>query len=74
MHPSGISDVTEAYQAAIKGVTAKSHEVLPQTSVQEKANTFSKLLRADHTTAVGKIEDGLQFLSQIVLSTSVNAD
>ncbi|RDX85310.1 hypothetical protein CR513_33520 [Mucuna pruriens] len=49
---TGISDVTEAYQAAIKSVTAESHSVVPQTSsVQEKASSFSENLRADQTTA-----------------------
>ncbi|KAI4295608.1 hypothetical protein L6164_035634 [Bauhinia variegata] len=66
---TGISDVTEAYEAAIKGVSAKSQEALPQKSVQEKAKTFSEHLRADQTTAVGKIQDGLQFLSHVVIST-----
>ncbi|KAI4298417.1 hypothetical protein L6164_031980 [Bauhinia variegata] len=66
---AGISDVTEAYQSAIKGVSAKSQEVLPQTSVQEKAKALSEHLRADQTTAVSKIQDGLQCLSHVVLST-----
>ncbi|KAA8536157.1 hypothetical protein F0562_028635 [Nyssa sinensis] len=49
---TGISDVAEAYLAAIKGATADSHEVLPQKSIQEKANTFFENLRADQTTAI----------------------
>ncbi|KAM3742980.1 hypothetical protein ACB098_07G109900 [Castanea mollissima] len=68
---TGISDVTEAYLAAIKGATAESHEVIPQTSIQEKANAFSEHLRADRITAVCKIQDGLQYLSYVVLSTSM---
>ncbi|KAB1207190.1 hypothetical protein CJ030_MR7G011511 [Morella rubra] len=68
---TGISDVAEAYSAAIKGATAESHEVLPQTSIQEKANAFSELLHADKTTAVGKVQDGLQYLCYVVLSTSM---
>ena len=71
MHWSGISDVTEAYLAAIKGATAESHEVIPQTSIQEKANAFSEHLRADRTTAVCKIQDGLQYLSYVIVSTSI---
>lgn len=71
IHWSGISDVTEAYLAAIKGATAESHEVIPQTSIQEKANAFSEHLRADRITAVCKIQDGLQYLSYVVLSTSM---
>ncbi|XP_061376317.1 uncharacterized protein LOC133318343 [Gastrolobium bilobum] len=70
---TGISDVTEAYQAAIKGVAAESHTVVPQTSVQEKASAFSEHLRDDQTTAISKIQDGMQFLAHVVLSTSMNA-
>lgn len=73
VHLLGISDVTEAYQAAIKGVTADSHTVVPQTSVQEKASAFSEHLRDDQTTAISKIQDGMQFLAYVVLSTSMNA-
>ncbi|XP_004498174.1 uncharacterized protein [Cicer arietinum] len=70
---TGISDVTEAYQAAIKGVTAESPTVVPKTSVHEKASSFSEHLRADQTTAISKIQDGVQFLAHVVLSTSMNA-
>ncbi|RVW61147.1 hypothetical protein CK203_020663 [Vitis vinifera] len=70
---TGISDVTEAYLAAIKGATADSHEVLPQTSIHDKANLFSEHLRADQTTAVNKIQDGLQYLSFVVVSTTMPA-
>lgn len=71
---TGISDVTEAYQAAIKGVTAESPTVVPKkTSVQEKASAFSEHLRADQITAISKIQDGVQFLAHVVLSTSMNA-
>ncbi|RYR32229.1 hypothetical protein Ahy_A10g046818 isoform C [Arachis hypogaea] len=57
---TGISDVTEAYQAAIKVVTtpAESHTDYPQKSVPEKATTFSEHLRADQATAISKIQDG----------------
>ena len=73
MHSLGISDVTEAYQTAIKCDAAEPRQALPQTSVQDKAKFFSEHLRADQTTAVGKIQDGLQFLSHVVLSASMNA-
>ncbi|CAI9104399.1 OLC1v1003061C1 [Oldenlandia corymbosa var. corymbosa] len=69
---TGISDVAEAYLAAIKGASSDSHEV-PQNSIQEKASSFSENLRADHSTALGKIQDGLQHLSYLVLSTSMPA-
>ena len=67
----GISDVAEAYVAAMKGASAESHETLPETSIQEKANAFSEHLRTDQTTAVGKIQDGLQYLSYVLVSTSM---
>lgn len=67
---TGIFDVTEAYQAAIKAVAAELHS---QTSVQEKASAFSEHLRADQTTAICKIQDGMQFLAHVLISTSMNA-
>lgn len=70
---SGISDVAEAFAAAIKGATADSNEVLPQKPIQEKTRAFSENLRVDQTTAMGKIQDGLQYLSYLVLSTSMPA-
>ncbi|KAL1292317.1 hypothetical protein HN51_060788 [Arachis hypogaea] len=72
---TGISDVTEAYQAAIKVVTtpAESRTDSPQKLVPEKATTFSEHLRADQATAISKIQDGLQFLAHVVISTSMNA-
>ncbi|CAN1278350.1 hypothetical protein LINPERPRIM_LOCUS16615 [Linum perenne] len=71
---TGISDVAEAYLAAIKGAaTADNSEDRPKKSIQEKANTFTQLLRTDKTAAVGKIQDGLQYLTYVVISTSVPA-
>ncbi|XAR72867.1 hypothetical protein NMG60_11019649 [Bertholletia excelsa] len=69
---TGIADVTEAYMSAIKS-PADSQEVLPQNSIQEKASSFSETFRSDQTTAMGKIQDGLQYLSYLVLSTSMPA-
>ncbi|GMN37521.1 hypothetical protein TIFTF001_006881 [Ficus carica] len=68
---TGISDVAESYVAAIKGASGESHEALSQTSIQERANAFSDQLRVDQTTAVGKIQDGLQCLSYLVVSRSI---
>ncbi|KAL3515240.1 hypothetical protein ACH5RR_022142 [Cinchona calisaya] len=68
---TGISDVAEVYLAAIKGASSDSHEVLPKNSIQEKANSFSENIRTDHSTALGKVQDGLQYLSYLVLSTSM---
>jgi len=74
MYLSGISDVAEACQAAIKAVTTESHAVVPHaSSVQEKASAFSENLQADQTTAVCKIQEGMQFLAHVLISTSMNA-
>ncbi|KAL3722453.1 hypothetical protein ACJRO7_034772 [Eucalyptus globulus] len=70
---TGISDVTEAYSAAIKGATADSHEVPHEASIQQKASAFSEHLRTNQTTAVGKIQDGLQYLAYVVISSSMPA-
>ncbi|KAG5625063.1 hypothetical protein H5410_010281 [Solanum commersonii] len=69
---TGISEVAEAYLAAVKSVAADSHEV-PQKSIQDKANAYSENLRAAHSTAMGKIQDGLQYLPYVVISTSMPA-
>nr|XP_043624097.1 uncharacterized protein LOC122595733 [Erigeron canadensis] len=68
---TGISDVAEAYAAAIKSATADSPEVVTEKSVQDKVISFSDDLRVNRTTAVGKIQDGLHFLAYVVLSTSM---
>lgn len=63
--------MAEAYVAALKSVSDESHEALPQALIQDKANSFTEHLRADQTTAVSKIQDGLQFLCYVVVSTSM---
>lgn len=68
---SGLSDVAEAYKAAMKGATADSDELIPEKLIQDKAHTFSENLRTNRTTALSKIQDGLQYLSYVVLSTSI---
>ncbi|KAL0412525.1 UNVERIFIED_CONTAM: hypothetical protein Sradi_1454200 [Sesamum radiatum] len=68
---TGISDVAEAYQSAIKSAATDSQEVLTQKSVQDKTSAFTERLRSDHTTALGKMQDGLQYLTFVVLSTSI---
>ncbi|KAL2254690.1 uncharacterized protein LOC105169582 [Sesamum indicum] len=70
---TGISDVAEAYLAAIKTAASEAQEVLPQKAVQEKTGAYAERLRADHSTAVGKLQDGLQYLTYLVLSTSMPA-
>ncbi|CAI9786339.1 unnamed protein product [Fraxinus pennsylvanica] len=69
---TGISDVAEAYLAAMKSVTADSQK-LPEKSVQKKADMYSENLLTGQSSAVGKIQDGLQYLSHVVLSTSMPA-
>ncbi|KAL3350646.1 hypothetical protein AABB24_023197 [Solanum stoloniferum] len=69
---TGISEVAEAYLAAVKSVSTDSHEV-PQKSIQDKANAYAENLRAAHSTAMGKIQDGLQYLPYVVISTSMPA-
>ncbi|XP_022875738.1 uncharacterized protein LOC111394208 [Olea europaea var. sylvestris] len=69
---TGISDVAEAYLAATKSVAVDSQE-LPEKSVQKKADMYSEGLRTGQSSAIGKIHDGLQYLSYIVLSTSISA-
>lgn len=70
---TGISDVAEAYTAALKSAAADSPDGKPQKSVQDKVKSFSEDLRVNRTTAVGKIQDGLHFLAYVVLSTSMPA-
>ncbi|PSS19179.1 Protein FAM114A2 like [Actinidia chinensis var. chinensis] len=68
---TGIADVAEAYVAAMKGAAADSKEVHPHKSIQEKADSLSKNFHSNRATAVGKIQDGLEYLTYIVLSTSM---
>ncbi|XP_071716700.1 uncharacterized protein [Rutidosis leptorrhynchoides] len=70
---TGISDVAEAYAAAMKSATADSTEVVTVKSVEDKMKSFSEDLRVNRTTAVDKIQDGLNFLAYVVLSTSMPA-
>lgn len=68
---TGISDVAEAYAAAMKSATADSLEVVPQKSIGDKVKSFSEDLRVNRTTAVNKIQEGLHFLAYVILSTSM---
>ncbi|KAL1213871.1 hypothetical protein V5N11_029237 [Cardamine amara subsp. amara] len=70
---TGISDVSETYSAAIKGVAAtdSKDDILKTSTVQEKASTFNDSLRSDQSTAITKIQEGLQYLSYVVISTSM---
>ncbi|KAK4799896.1 hypothetical protein SAY86_025261 [Trapa natans] len=68
---TGISDVVEAYLAAIKNSAADSPEASRRASIQEKARAFSEHLKSDQDMAVGKIQDGVQYLSYLVISSSM---
>ncbi|KAF8112753.1 hypothetical protein N665_0062s0097 [Sinapis alba] len=71
---TGISDVSETYSAAIKGASTDDNSkdnLLKTSTMEEKANTFNDSLRSDQTTAITKIQEGLQYLSYVVISTSM---
>ncbi|XP_047975094.1 uncharacterized protein LOC125217613 isoform X1 [Salvia hispanica] len=68
---TGISEVTESYSAAMK--SAAESQGLPEKSIEEKACLFTENLRTDHSTAVGKMQDGLQYLTYLVITTSIPA-
>ncbi|KAJ4889234.1 hypothetical protein Rs2_28982 [Raphanus sativus] len=70
---TGISDVSETFAAAIKGAAAddSKDELLKTSTMEEKASTFNNSLRSDQTTAITKIQEGLQYLSFVVITTSM---
>ncbi|KAG2298139.1 hypothetical protein Bca52824_034611 [Brassica carinata] len=71
---TGISDVSETYSAAIKGASTDDNSkdnLLKTSTMEEKANTFNDSLRSDQTAAITKIQEGLQYLSYVVISTSM---
>lgn len=45
----------------------------PEKSIKDKGSLLMEHLRADHSTAVGKMQDGLEYLSYLVVSTSMPA-
>ncbi|CAN8257893.1 unnamed protein product [Cochlearia groenlandica] len=72
---TGISDVYETYADAIKGANDggddTKDELLKTLTMEEKAKTFNDTLRSDQTVAITKINEGLQYLSYVVISTSM---
>ncbi|RCV40998.1 hypothetical protein SETIT_9G100200v2 [Setaria italica] len=69
---TGISDVAEAYAAAIQNALADKQDDLPsQKSVQEKAKSISNHLNSDQTSAVSKLQDALQYLAYVVVCASM---
>lgn len=68
---TGISDVAEAYAAAIQSALADKQGDVPHQSVQEKAKYISSHLKSDQTCAVSKLQDALQYLAYVVVCTSM---
>lgn len=68
---TGISDIIEAYSATIKGCSTDGD--CKPTSVQEKGHAISKLIRTSQQMALEKVQDGLQYLAFVTLSTSMPA-
>ena len=65
----GITDITEACLAAALGGASTA----PPGEVQEKAQVVAELIRAGRTSAIDKIQDAMQYLAYVVLSTSMPA-
>uniref|UniRef100_A0A0E0KIT5 DUF7798 domain-containing protein n=1 Tax=Oryza punctata TaxID=4537 RepID=A0A0E0KIT5_ORYPU len=64
---TGISDVAEAYMAAMQNDLAdKKDDLSNQNPVQEKAKYISNHLNTDQTSAVSKLQDALQYLAYFV--------
>ncbi|XP_065003947.1 uncharacterized protein LOC135636240 [Musa acuminata AAA Group] len=68
---TGTSDIVEAFLATIQSVSSDKQDGVPRSVVQEKANAITDHLRADGTSAVEKIQDAVQFLAYVLLSTSM---
>ncbi|RLN40063.1 uncharacterized protein C2845_PM01G28840 [Panicum miliaceum] len=69
---TGISDVAEAYAAAIQNALADKQDDLPnQKLVQDKAKSISNHLNSDQTSAVSKLQDALQYLAYVVICASM---
>ncbi|XP_051179263.1 uncharacterized protein [Lolium perenne] len=68
---TGISDVAEAYAAAIQNALTDKQGDVPHQSVQEKAKYISSHLKSDQTCAVSKLHDALQYLAYVVVCTSM---
>lgn len=69
---TGISDVAEAYAAAMQNALADKQDDLPnQKSLQEKVKSISIHLNSDQTSAVSKLQDALQYLAYVVVCASM---
>ncbi|PWZ58645.1 hypothetical protein Zm00014a_039296 [Zea mays] len=69
---TGISDVAEAYAAAMQSALADKQDDLPnQKSLQEKVKSISIHLNSDQTSAVSKLQDALRYLAYVVVCASM---
>ncbi|KAL2631633.1 hypothetical protein R1flu_016319 [Riccia fluitans] len=77
---TGIGDVTAAFQAAEKNESLVAEEGgegprgrhLKQASVEDRAQAVRSGIEIDGSAAIEKIQDGLQHLTYVVLSTSIS--
>lgn len=77
---AGIGDVTAAFQAAIRSEAAKEadrddakHELIRESSIEEKALALSSDLESDGSAAIEKVQSGLRHLVHAVLFTSLKS-
>lgn len=75
---TGIGEVTAAFQAAIRNEAVKEgdrddakHELMRESSIEEKAHILSSDLESDGSAAIEKVQSGLRQLVYVVLSTSL---
>lgn len=77
---TGIGDVTAAFQAAIRSESVvhkevdgddARHELMRESSIEEKAHALSSDLVNDGSMAIEKVQSGLQHLVFVVLFTSL---
>lgn len=69
---TGISEIIEAYQMTIKSFSSDGDgDGRKQSRVTEKADVISNHLLADQAKALGKIQDAVQYLGCVLLSTSM---
>ena len=57
----------------MRNASSAESQGLPQKSIEEKAILFTENLRTDHSTGLSKMQEGLEYLSYLVISTSMPA-
>eukprot|EP00249_Psilotum_nudum_P011297 c23085_g1_i2 orf=385-1920(-) len=77
---TGIGDVTATFQATVKSETMVAnegngedarHKLIRETSIEDKAHAITSDLQHGGSTAIEKVQDVLQHLTFVVLSTSM---